>query len=64
MGRQREEELLELVGELLDYFEMEEEEWPMISVWTGGEFVSGVVADELYEVLTNLKEIWDEHDNN
>lgn len=51
----------ELVDELLDYFEMSEDNYPTVSVWSGGQFVTGVVSDELYGILFALKELRDDN---
>lgn len=54
----------ELVDELLDYFEVNTEEWPQVSVWSGGQFITGAVSDELYGILTAFKELRDEDEGN
>jgi hypothetical protein len=54
------EELSEAITELLNYFEMDGENWPMVSVYSGGEYTSGVIDDELYGILTNISELRDE----
>jgi len=58
------DELKEVLEEILRYFDLFEdedmEEWPMVSIYSGGRYYRGVVEDELYDVLIKLKEI---HDN-
>ena len=54
------EELREAIQELLNYFEMSSPEWPMVSVYTEGEYVTGVIDDELYSILSLLGELKDE----
>jgi hypothetical protein len=50
------EELEEACEDLISYFELDTStEWPMIRVYSEGEFVSGVVSDELYEILIRIK---------
>lgn len=51
------EELAELLEELFSYFELDEQEWPMLGVYSGGEFVHGIIDDELYRILTELREL-------
>lgn len=54
------EELKQVIEELLDYFQMDEPDWPLISIYSKGEFISGVIDDELYSILTQLGELKDE----
>lgn len=54
------DELLGLLDELLEYFELDSEEWPMVSVYSGGEYISGVIDDDLYRILVNIKEVKDD----
>ena len=58
------EELAETLEELFQYFELDSEEWPMLPVYSGGEFVHGVIDDELYRILTELKELKVELEDN
>lgn len=51
-----------LTDELLEYFEFESGQWPTVSVWTEGHFRTGAVSDELYGILTALKELRDSDD--
>lgn len=54
------EELEETLEELFRYFQLGEEEWPMIPVYSRGQFYHGIIEDELYEVLTRLVELVNE----
>jgi len=49
--------LSEVTDELLEYFEMYSNDWPMLSVYHNGTFVSGVVSDELYSILIEMREL-------
>lgn len=54
------DELLELVTELLEYFDISDtENYPTVAVWSGGQFTEGVVSDELYGILLAMKELRD-----
>ena len=55
-------ELVDLVRELLDYFEMDSGDWPAISIWTYGEVQTGVVGDELHSILIALQEAVEEEE--
>lgn len=54
------EDLLESVDELLEYYDLESEEWPMDCVHDQGIFRQGIITDELYQLLLNLKEVREE----
>lgn len=47
----------ELIDKLLDYFNLNDNEWPVMSVWHNGTFIKGVVSDELYSLLSDIKEM-------
>lgn len=51
------EEINEVLEELFNFFEFDEgSEWPSIAVWSQGGFYVGPIPDELYDILTRLKE--------
>jgi len=52
------EEMKEALDELFQYFEYENEEgaWPSLAVWSMGKYHVGPISDELYTILTSLKE--------
>jgi len=54
------DELFSLSEDLFDYFELEGGEWPMMSIYSGGDFYRGVIDDELYNLLTQLYTIIEE----
>jgi len=53
-------ELEETLKELFSYFQLAEVEWPMACVYTQGEYISGVIDDDLYNILTRLVELHEE----
>lgn len=53
-------ELEETLQELFDYFHIGQEGWPVATVYHGGEFITGIIDDELYEILTKLAELHEE----
>lgn len=51
------DDIRECLEELFNFFEFDEgAEWPSISVWSMGTYHVGPIPDELYDILTRLKE--------
>lgn len=48
--------LKELIEELLEMFDMDSEEWPVLTSYYQGEYHDVPISDELYELLTKMKE--------
>lgn len=48
--------LKELVEELLEMFDLDSGEWPVLTSYFQGEYHDVPVSDELYELLTKFKE--------
>lgn len=53
-------ELVDLVKQLLVYFQVEDGDYPICSVFSKGGFYTGVVEDELAALLEEIKYIIDE----
>lgn len=51
------EEVWDITHELSDYFQLETGDWPMISLYSSGEYVSGIIDDELKDILDRLREL-------
>lgn len=45
----------ELLEQLLEYFEMDSGYWPHISVYSMGQYYTGVISDELYSILQDIQ---------
>jgi hypothetical protein len=45
----------ELLTQLLEYFEMDSGYWPHISVYSMGQYYTGVISDELYSILQDIQ---------
>lgn len=51
------EELNELIDELIAYFYPDPDvEYPSCAIYRGGTYLEGIVTDDLYRILTDLKE--------
>lgn len=55
-----ETKLVDLCHELLDHFGNLWENYPTLEVWYEGELVTGVVNEELLEILASIREALDE----
>lgn len=57
-------ELKNILKDLLLYFELHEDsdldEWPMVSIYSGGRYQRGVIEDELYDILIQLRDVYTE----
>lgn len=54
-------ELVELVEELFQYFDLDYTDNPVCSVYSQGAFYTGVVEEDLELILTKLKEYIEEN---
>ena len=52
-------ELEESIKNLLDYFELEDGEWPMVTIFEGGIAHRGIISDDLYQLLIDLYQLYD-----
>jgi len=50
------DELTDVVDELLEYFQLDNEQFPSIAVYYKNQYVTAIITDELYGILLALKE--------